>query len=83
MPDLEKVVKGLRICDPDFCSKERRLQCPYYEGPDTDYWGNPGGYICDYNLRHDAIDLLNSQAKTISNLQESLNSARVATMQEG
>lgn len=82
MDKLDKVVKGLEICSPDFCTKERRSQCPYYDGPDTDFWGNPDGYMCDYNLRHDAIDLLNSQAKTIAFLQKSLNSAPGVIAQE-
>ena len=82
MAELDKVIKGLEICSPDFCTKERRSQCPYYDGPDTDFWGNPDGYMCDYNLRHDAIDLLNAQARAITSLQKSLDSALDAIMQE-
>lgn len=82
MAELDKVVKGLEICGTDCCIKERRAQCPYYGGPDTDFWGNPDGYMCNYNLRHNAIDLLNAQAKAITSLQKSLDSALDAIMQE-
>lgn len=54
----EKVIKGLEVCSPTGCAKEK---CPYYEGPESEFWGNPDGYECEFNLRQDAIKLLKAQ----------------------
>lgn len=82
IPEIDKVIKGLRICNPDFCTKERRGQCPYYEGPETDFWSNPDGYMCDYNLRHDAIKLLEVLPKVIEYLQKALDASLDEIMSE-
>ena len=37
MHKIDEVIKELKICDPDSCIIERREQCPYYEGPETDF----------------------------------------------
>ena len=54
----ENVIRGLGVCSPIGCAKEK---CPYYEGPESEFWGNPDGYECEFNLRQDAIKLLKEQ----------------------
>lgn len=54
----ENVIRGLGVCSPIGCAKEK---CPYYEGPESEFWGNPDGYECEFNLRQDAIKLLKTQ----------------------
>lgn len=71
MPELENVIKGLGVCSPTGCAKEK---CPYYEGPESEFWGNPDGYECEFNLRQDAIKLLKAQGPRVMTLDEALNS---------
>ena len=51
----KRVIQGLKVCSPDNCGREK---CPYYEGPESEYWSNPAGYGCEFYLRQDAISLL-------------------------
>lgn len=64
---LEKVIKGMEVCSPAGCAKEK---CPYYEGPESEFWGNPDGYECEFNLRQDAIKLLKAQESRVMTWEE-------------
>ena len=63
----ENVIRGLEVCSPIGCAKEK---CPYYEGPESDFWSNPDGYECEFNLRHDAIAMLKAQQPRVLALDE-------------
>lgn len=58
MTKQEKIVQGLTVCIPGECGREK---CPYYEGPESEYWSNLDGYECEHRLRQDAIAQLKKQ----------------------
>jgi len=63
----ERVIQGLAVCVPAGCGREK---CPYYDGPESEYWGNPDGYRCEFDLRQDAISLLKAQEPRVMTLEE-------------
>lgn len=63
----ERVIQGLKVCIPAGCGREK---CPYYEGPESEAWGNPDGYRCEFDLRQDAIALLEAQEPRVMTWDE-------------
>ena len=63
----DRVIKGLQVCVPAGCGREK---CPYYDGPESEYWGNPDGYRCEFDLRQDAIGLLKAQEPRVMAREE-------------
>ena len=53
MADMDKVLKGLEMCKIDFCD-----ECPYDDEAS-----------CTFYLKHDALELIDTQYKLIRELQ--------------
>lgn len=64
MEKCKSVIQGLSVCDYLTCAREK---CPYYEGSESEYWSNPDGYRCEFDLRQDAIILLKTAMEVLAN----------------
>lgn len=68
----DRVIQGLKVCSFAGCG---RAECPYYEGQESEFWSNPAGYMCMYELRQDAIKLLEAHKEVATKLAGLLQSS--------